>query len=246
MKMIEITINGLAVQVEQGTTLLEAAQFLGFPIPTLCHEDGLKPYGACRLCVVEIGDKSRSRLVASCTYKVEPGLNVRTNSEKVQRARQLLIELYVATCPESKRIQDLASAYGVRRCRYEAEHEDCIQCGLCVRTCEQQMMAGAIGFAGRGAHRHVSRPFDMTDERCRQCGACLYVCPVCELRCAGPAAESTLCNGCLNFSPVCFQSYDDAMCFLDPCHACELAGPLRPDVKIKTRAHATVTLGEKQ
>jgi len=158
----------------------------------------------------------------------------------------LLIELYVATCPSSKRIQDLASAYGVHECRYEAEHETCIQCGLCVRMCEQQMMAGAIGFAGRGADRHVSRPFDKTSERCRQCGACLYICPVCELRCAGPAAESTLCNGCLNFAPVCFQSYNDAMCFLDPCHACELAGPLRPDVKIKTRAYATALSGEKQ
>jgi ferredoxin len=185
---------------------------------------------------------------------------VHSNSARVHRARQLLIELYVATCPSSKRIQDLASAHGVHECRYEAEHETCIQCGLCVRMCEQQMMAGAIGFAGRGADRHVSRPFDMTSERCRQCGACLYICPVCELRCSGPAAESTLCNGCLNFSPVCFQSYDDAMCFLDPCHACELSGPLRPDVrprtptlgvpgtpiKIKTRARATVLLGEKQ
>ncbi len=244
--MIELTVNGLRVQVQEGTTLLEASEFLGFPIPTLCHDDGLKPYGACRLCLVEIGDKTRSKLVTACTYKAEAGLNVRTNSVRVQRARQLLIELYVATCPSSKRIQDLASAYGVRQCRYEAEHETCIQCGLCVRMCEQQMMAGAIGFAGRGVNRRVSRPFDMTSERCRQCGACLYICPVCELRCAGPAAESTLCNGCLNFSPVCFQSYDDAMCFLDPCHACELAGPLRPDVKIKTRARATVLLGEKQ
>lgn len=117
---------------------------------------------------------------------------------------------------------------GVRQVRYTAKHEHCIQCGLCVRMCEEQMMAGAIGFAGRGANRRVSRPFDMTDERCRQCGACLYVCPVSELRCAGPAADTTLCDGCRNFAPVCFQSYGDAMCFLDLCHACELAGPLRP------------------
>ena len=236
MQMIELTINGLRVQVEEGTTLLEAAEFLGFPIPTLCRKDGLKPSGACRLCLVEIGDKDRSKPVTSCTYNAEPGLNVRTNSNKVQRARQLLVELYVATCPDSKRLQDLASSMGVRQVRYTAEHEHCIQCGLCVRMCEQQMMAGAIGFAGRGANRRVSRPFDMTDERCRQCGACLYVCPVSELRCAGPAADTTLCDGCRNFAPACFQSYDDAMCFLDPCHACELAGPLRPDVKIKSAA----------
>jgi bidirectional [NiFe] hydrogenase diaphorase subunit len=244
--MVELTINGLPVSVEEGTTILDASRFLGFPIPTLCHDDGLVPYGACRLCLVEIGAAPRSRLVTSCNYKVEPGLKVRTNSEMVQRARKLLVELYVATCPSSKRIQDLASAMGVRQCRYEAEHETCIQCGLCVRMCRQQMMAGAIGFAGRGVNRSVSRPFDMTDERCRQCGACLYICPVCELRCAGPNAESTLCNGCVNFSPVCFQSYEDAMCYLSPCHACELAGPLRPDVHIKSRADAVVEFrGEK-
>ena len=246
--MPKLTINGIEVLVEKGTTVLEAARFFGIPIPTLCHDDGLAPASACRLCVVEArrGPEAKSKLLAACSLPAEEGLVVHTNSARVQRARQLLIELYVATCPSSKRIQDLASAYGVHECRYEAEHEDCIQCGLCVRMCEQQMMAGAIGFAGRGADRHVSRPFDMTSERCRQCGACLYICPVCELRCAGPAAESTLCNGCLNFAPVCFQSYDDAMCFLDPCHACELAGPLRPDVKIKTRALATVLSGEKQ
>jgi len=244
----KLTINGIEVLVEKGATVLEAARFLGIPIPTLCHDDGLAPASACRLCVVEArrGPEGSSKLLAACSLPAEEGLVVHTNSARVQRARQLLIELYVATCPSSKRIQDLASAYGVHECRYEAEHETCIQCGLCVRMCEQQMMAGAIGFAGRGADRRVSRPFDMTSERCRQCGACLYICPVCELRCAGPVAESTLCNGCLNFSPVCFQSYDDAMCFLDPCHACELAGPLRPDVRIKTRAPATVLLGEKQ
>lgn len=230
--MVTLKINGLPVQVEAGTPLLEAARFVGFPIPTLCHEDGLKPYGACRLCVVEVQNGARQQLVTACTYPAQEGLQVRTHSEKVQKARRLLIELYVATCPESKRIQDLASELGVHQCRYEAEHENCIQCGLCVRMCKEQMMAGAIGFAGRGLTRHVSRPFDMTDATCRQCGACLYICPTCELRCAGPQAETTLCNGCLNFAPVCFQSYDDAMCFLEPCHACELPGPMRPDVKV--------------
>lgn len=234
--LVHLTINGLPVQVEKGTSLLDAARFIGFPIPTLCHEDGLSAYGGCRLCVVEIGDAPRTKLVTACTYRAEEGLKVRTNSEKVERARKLLLEMYVATCPDSKRIQDLCSKYGVKECRYEADHENCIQCGLCVRICEQQMMAGAIGFAGRGKSRHVSRPFDMTSDTCRQCGACMYVCPVCELRCQGPQAETTLCNGCVNFHHVCLQSYDDAMCFLDPCHACELAGPFRPDVTVKIRA----------
>src|SRR5689334_8639285 len=149
--MISFTINGLKVQVEKGTTVLEAARWVGFPIPTLCAEDGLRPYGACRMCMVEIGEAPRTKLVAACTYAAEEGLKVRTNSEKVQQSRKLLLELYVSVCPQSKRIQDLASEYGVRQCRYDdLKHEHCIQCGLCVRMCEQQMMAGAIGFSGRG------------------------------------------------------------------------------------------------
>ena len=152
--MIAMTINGLKVQVEKGTSVLEAARWVGFPVPTLCAEDGLRPYGACRLCMVEIGDAPRTKLVAACTYMAEEGLKVRTNSDKVQQARKLLLELYVSVCPQSKRIQDLASEYGVRQCRYDdLKHEDCIQCGLCVRMCEQQMMACAIGFSGRGLHR---------------------------------------------------------------------------------------------
>jgi bidirectional [NiFe] hydrogenase diaphorase subunit len=234
--MIRLTINGSSAQVEEGSTVLEAARFYGIPIPTLCHEDGLTPYGACRLCVVELG---AGRLVTACTTRAVEGMVIRTNSQRVERARRLLLELYVATSPQSKRIQDLASAMGVRECRYEAAHEDCIQCGLCVRMCNEQMMAGAIGFSGRGKTRQVARPFDQTSELCRQCGACLYICPVCELRCQASTADTALCSGCLNFSPACFQTYDDAMCFLDPCHACELAGPFRADARTSRRAATT-------
>lgn len=251
--MVHITMNGLAVEAERGSSLLEVARFYNFPIPTLCHEDGLNSYGACRLCLVEIGEGPKGKLVAACGYRVEEGMKVRTNSMRVQRARRLLLELYVATCPQSKRIQDLASEYGVRQCRYQPldgqpgapwdPKANCIQCGRCVRICSEQMMAGAIGFSGRGKSRHVARPFGMTSEQCRQCGACLYACPVCELRCQASTAESLLCNGCLNFSPVCFQSYSDAMCFLEPCHACELSGPFRHEVGIKV--HAPHNAGQK-
>jgi len=248
----KLTINGISVEVERGTTVLEAARFLGLPIPTLCEKDGLTPAGACRLCMVEVtlngGTGTRSRLLSSCTLPCEDGMVVHTHTARVEKARRLLLELYVATCPDSKRLQDLASMYGVRQMRYTAKNEHCIQCSLCVRMCEQQMMAGAIGFSGRGHHRHVSRPFDITSEKCRQCGACLEVCPVCETRCQGPNAASTLCNGCVNLSTVCFQSYNDAMCFLEPCHACELAGPHRSDVQVKlaqpAAAHPTVATAE--
>jgi NADH dehydrogenase/NADH:ubiquinone oxidoreductase subunit G len=236
--MPTLKINGISVEVERGSSVLDAARFLGIQIPTLCHEDGLTPYGACRLCLVEVGNgnSGRTKLLSACTLPAEDGLVVHTHSARVEKARRLLLEMYVATCPQSKTIQDLASRYGMRQQRLAPKHENCIQCGLCVRMCEEQMMAGAIGFAGRGAKRRVSRPFDITSPLCRQCGACMYICPVCELRCHGAAAESTLCNGCLNFSTVCFQSYDDAMCFLDPCHACEVGGPFRSDVPVKIPA----------
>lgn len=234
--MPTLTINGIEVEVEVGTTVLEAARFLGIPIPTLCHDDGLTPVGACRLCLVEVVAPNRRVLRASCCLPAEDGMVILTHSARVERARRLLVEMYVATCPQSKRLQDLASAMGIRECRYEAKREQCIQCGLCVRMCEQQMAAGAIGFANRGLHRRVARPFDITSEQCRQCGACLYICPVCELRCQGPQAETTLCNGCYNLSTVCFQSYDNAMCFLEPCHACEISGPIRTDMQVTLRS----------
>jgi bidirectional [NiFe] hydrogenase diaphorase subunit len=233
----KLKINGIEHEFENGTTVLEAAQFLGLPIPTLCHEDGLTPAGACRLCVVEVkmpGGNGRSRLLSSCTLPVQEGLEIHTHSARVEKARRQLMELYVATCPDSKRIQDLAASIGLRNCRLEPKWGNhCIQCGLCVRICEQQMMAGAIGFGFRGNKRKVVRAFDITSDKCRQCGACIYICPACELRCQASTATTALCSGCANLATVCFQSYDDAMCFLDPCHACELPGPFRHDVPLK-------------
>jgi bidirectional [NiFe] hydrogenase diaphorase subunit len=169
--MITFTLNGLEVQVEEGTTLLEAAKFYGFPIPTLCYNEGLSPYGACRLCVVEIGEGARAKLVSSCTYPAEEGLKVRTASERVLRARRMVIELLLASCPQSKIIQDIASAHDVRQQRFKQEYEDCIMCGLCVRMCEEQMMAKAIGFRGRGETRSIGTPFDIKSDECRLCGA---------------------------------------------------------------------------
>ena len=134
--MITLTMNGLPVMVEEGSTLLEAARYLGIDIPTLCHMDGLSPYGACRLCVVEIGVAPNAKLVSACTYPAVEGLKVRTGSSRVMRARRMVLELLLASCPQSKIIQDLASAYEIRQQRFRQEHEDCILCGLCVRMCD--------------------------------------------------------------------------------------------------------------
>ena len=222
--MITLQINGLQVSVDEGATLLEAAQFLGFPIPTLCHMEGLSPYGACRLCVVEIGEGPKAKLVSSCTYPAQEGLKVRTASARVVRARKMVLELLLASCPQSKTIQDLASAHDVRRQRFRQEYEDCILCGLCVRMCEQQMMAKAIGFRGRGQTRSIGTPFDIKSEECRLCGGCMYVCPACQLRCTYTEPEKAVCGGCANLSPPCVdkEQFDDMMCYMTPCVACEI------------------------
>lgn len=222
--MITLSINGLDVSVDEGTTVLEAARFLGFPIPTLCHHEGLTPYGACRLCVVEIGKPPGAKLVSSCTYPAEQGLKVRTSSERVVRARRMMIELLLGTCPQSKIIQDLASTHGVSRQRFRQEHDDCILCGLCVRICNEQMMAGAIGFRGRGTERSLGTPFDIQSDQCRLCGACMYICPACQLRCTFNEPEKAVCNACANLRPPCIETdrFDDMMCSMDPCVACEI------------------------
>lgn len=222
--MINFNLNGLHAQVEEGSTILEAAEFYGFPIPTLCHMEGLSPYGACRMCVVEIGEAPNTKLVTSCTHPVQEGMRVRTASARVLRARKMIIELLLASCPQSKVIQDLASAHEVRQQRFKQEYEDCILCGLCVRMCEEQMMAQAIGFRGRGENRSIGTPFDIKSDVCRQCGGCIYVCPACQLRCTYTEPEKAICGGCANLSPPCVdkEQFDDMMCYMDPCVACEI------------------------
>lgn len=231
--MVSFILNGLQVRVEEGTTLLEAAQFYSFPIPTLCHMEGLTPYGACRLCVVEIGDGPSARLVTSCTYPAQEGQVVRTASERVLRARRMIIELHLASCPQSKVIQDLASAHGIRQQRFRQEYEDCILCGRCVRMCEEQMMAKAIGFQGRGQRRAIGTPFDIKSEVCRQCGGCIYVCPACQLRCTYNQPEKAICGGCANLAPPCVEKdkFHDMMCYMEPCVACEIKVHEKIDLK---------------
>ena len=217
---MEITLNGVKVQVEDEWTILDAAQFYGVNIPTLCHHEGLSPYGSCRLCVVEVGKGDRTKLVVSCLHPVKEGLHIRTHSKRVVNARKMLVELLVSRCPTSKVLQDLAANLGVDKVRFTPKNDDCILCGLCIRMCEEQMDAKAIGFTSRGVKRKITTPFDIKSEKCRTCGACIWICPACQLRCHGPDPSTTLCSGCLNFSPSCLEVYDDTQCYLDPCVAC--------------------------
>jgi len=218
--MINLTINGAKVGAEEGSTILQVARFYGIDIPTLCYHDELPPYGACRLCMVEVDDGKRTRLVASCLYPVKVGIKVRTHTKRLIEGRKLILELLLARCPNSKTLQDLACKMGLERVRFPMEDEDCILCGLCVRMCAELMGSGAIGFVGRGQDREVTTPFHMASEICRNCGACMYICPVVELQCRGVKSPGELCNSCMVIPPQCLEKYGQVMCTLDSCGAC--------------------------
>lgn len=212
--MITLRINGIEVQAEDGWSILETSKFYGIDIPTLCHHEGLSPYGACRLCLVEIGEGNNTKLVSSCTYPAQEALRIRTHSRRVINARKMVIELMLARCPSSKVIQDLASKYGVQKVRFRLKYDDCILCGLCIRMCKEQMMAGAIDFVNRGSDIKITTPFNMKSDVCRTCGACMYICPACQLRCQGPESPGAVCGSCLNLTPTCLDYYEDTQCFM--------------------------------
>lgn len=213
--MPKITIDGIDFDAPKGWTILDTARFLGLGIPTLCYNEGLTAWGGCRLCIVEIGTGEQSELVTSCAYPVEEGLIVRTATKRVIDARKMVLELLIAQCPTSKVLQDMAAKIGLDRVRFKPKWEDCVYCGLCVRMCEEQMMAKAIGFVNRGNKLKITTPFDITSEECRRCGACMYICPVCTLRCEGPEAENVLCGRCYNeLQPTCLDVYENYACWM--------------------------------
>lgn len=175
--MIKLTINGIEHEFPEGKTLLECIEDVGLKVPTLCHHKALRPYGACRLCLVEISQNGRSKIESSCTYPAQNNLTIQTNSERVLKARKAMIELQLALCPDSKVIQQIAEEYGVKETRLRKKNEDCFLCGLCVRMCEERMGINAIGFSFRGSKRLVGPPFDTHSDVCQVCGTCAFICP---------------------------------------------------------------------
>jgi heterodisulfide reductase subunit A len=176
--LLHVTIDGREALVERDTTILQAATELGVEIPTLCHHPALEPYGACRLCTVEVMERGRSRLVTSCNYPIRSEIEVTTASEKVVRGRKMIIELLWARCPEAEVFRALGARYGIKQPRFEPrEGELCYLCGLCVRFCNEVVGAKAISFVGRGVEREVGTPFYKVSESCIACGACEFVCP---------------------------------------------------------------------
>lgn len=171
-------INGREVKAEKGEAILGAIRGMGIDVPTLCHMDGLEPYGACRMCMVEVGSGERSKLVTSCNFPAAEGLEIRTDTKRVHRNRAMLAEILLARSPGAKRVQELAASLGVTKSRFKTDNPtDCILCGLCVRVCDEIVGASAIGFEGRGTERMVGTPFFVDPDACIACGACSEVCP---------------------------------------------------------------------
>jgi coenzyme F420-reducing hydrogenase beta subunit len=179
-KEVTLKMDDKEVKANEGATILEVAKKVGIDIPTLCHMSALSPFGACRLCSVEIMDpRGRKKVVTSCNYPVKEGIVVSTNSEKVLKTRKVLLELLLARCSKVKEIQDLAREYGVEKPRFwiEDAEEDCVLCGLCARVCEERIGVYAINFAKRGVEREVTTPYHSFSDDCIGCGACAIVCP---------------------------------------------------------------------
>jgi len=179
--MPTVTIDDKPCEAQLGETILQVARRNGFWIPTLCHHEALEPYGACRICVVEIDRGGWWQMVTSCNYPIRRDLTVRVNSERAVRARRGVMQLMLARCPESKELRELAGRMGVDGTPYPKVTEaqrNCILCGLCVRVCEERIGVAAIANAGRGVERAIAAPFRMPSEDCIGCGACAAVCPV--------------------------------------------------------------------
>jgi len=192
--MINFTIDGKPIQLEEPESILNAAKRLGIEIPTLCYHEKLSPYGGCRICLVEAAPGSapeRSKLVPACASRVEEGLIIKTSTQRVREARKFNIELLLSRSPDSEEIRQTAREIGVdpdnrsaldsvgEYLLYRApriRHTKCILCGLCVRVCAEITERDALCFENRGMKRRVVPPFDKVADTCIGCGSCAYVC----------------------------------------------------------------------
>ncbi len=180
--MIQVTIDDKTLEVEAGTSIVDAAKSAGVFIPTLCHTDFLEPEGACRVCSVEIVQNGRSKVVTACNYPIRGELTVKTASDRALATRRTVLEMMLARWPQVKVVRDLAKHLGITEPRFAhpQKNEDphaCILCGLCVRTCREGVWQNVLGFEGRGASRRVVMPYDGVAPECVGCGACAFVCP---------------------------------------------------------------------
>jgi len=179
---VKIQIDGRTVTARTGEMLLAVARRAGIEIPAICHHESVEPSGNCRMCLVEITKPSWegwSKLVTACLYPTEKDLIVSTNSAQVQQARTVLVDLWLARCPDSPYIQRLAAEYGIETTSFEpaaVPTDQCILCGLCIRVCEK-LGPAAIATVNRGGRKKVAGPFEGPPPDCIGCAACAEVCP---------------------------------------------------------------------
>ncbi len=178
-----LTINGNKVSAQAGESLLDVARRSGAQIPTLCHHPLIEPYGACRICLVEVTKDGKTKLTTSCNYVVQEGIDVVTDTDEIKEHRAMLLELILGQAPDSTRIQTLAKANGVEENTFTkvappADRENCIVCGLCSRVCSGVVGASAVTMTGRGDTKGIEAPFkEWISDSCIGCGACVSVCP---------------------------------------------------------------------
>ena len=196
--MVEFILDGATIRVPEGSTILDACRRLGVSpaLPTLCYGETLTPVNACRVCVVElVGSRT---LVPSCSRKVEPGMVVRTGSDRARHSRRLVLELLGSSVdlstaprvagwnaeygahPERFGVEAATSPVKVDNELYVRDYGKCILCYKCVDACgEQWQNSFAITVAGRGSGAHISTEWDapLTDSACVYCGNCIAVCP---------------------------------------------------------------------
>ena len=177
--MVQLTINGKKVAAEEGETILKIERREGFAAPSLCYHELLGSSGRCRLCVVEVHEGGRKRVVASCLYRAKQDIGIYTDSEEVKLARRSVLELLLSRCPSAELIQHLAKQYGVGEVRYTPDQDKgkCILCNLCVKCCKEIVGVAALGMSGKGPVKKVGPPFDEPAETCIGCGACVVICP---------------------------------------------------------------------
>ncbi len=202
-KMINVKINGIAVQVPEGSTILEAAKVAGIKIPTLCYLKGINAIGACRVCVVEV--KGARSLCAACVYPVNEGMEVFTNSPKVMASRKTTVELILSdhnqdclNCVRNNNceLQTLAMDLGCDAHRFSGasvsyeldtttpyivrDNNKCVLCRRCVAACKQYQSVSVIGPNARGFDTHIGCAFEknLSEVACVGCGQCIVACPV--------------------------------------------------------------------
>jgi len=203
MSVKTLTIDGIDVAVEEGTTILKAAEEAGVHIPTLCHLEGVSDVGACRLCLVEIA--GINKLLPACVTQVAEGMNISTHSEQLQEYRRMIVEMLFAegnhvcaVCVANGHceLQDVAIEVGmdhsrfpyrfpnreidVSHDRFGIDHNRCIMCTRCVRVCDEIEGAHVWDVANRGAASRVITGLDQPwseVEACTSCGKCVDACP---------------------------------------------------------------------